>query len=553
MDEKTKLKNKKLKALQEMFAAKLPTTMAAISDEWQKLAAQLPDKIDAEEFHRLIHTLAGTAGSFGFSSLGKKAKTIEILVVALCKEPEDKSLFDNIEKGLVQLQSIAFKEPTQVHDIFKADKSKNKKSKSKQYLIYFLEDDELLAARTTKQLEYFGYVIKHFIASKELLAAVEEKKPDLFLIDIHLPEGETAGPDTIKLIREQTEENIPVVFLSSDDSWNARLKSVRAGGQAYLLKPLDFQELVEQLDLLTGKKKQQKYRILIVDDTELLAEHYATVLQLADMEVKVVNRPHNLLEILPIFSPDLILMDLYMPGCSGFEATKIIRQTSNYTNIPIVYLSTEKGIEEQLDAMQIGGDDFLQKPIKDEHLVKAVGLRAKRFRALTSLMNKDSLTGLLNNINIKLALEREISLSVRNAKVLSFVMIDIDHFKKVNDTYGHPEGDKVIKTLARLLDYRLRKGDISARYGGEEFAIILPETKAEEARKVVDSIRARFSQIKFQYANKTYSVTLSAGIATCPDISSMQELIAAADKALYESKNNGRNQVTIYTKDESET
>ena len=307
--------------------------------------------------------------------------------------------------------------------------------------------------------------------------------------------------------------------------------------------PINYDQLAEQLDLVSGTNQEAEYRIAIVDDSPLLVEHYSAVLESAGMATLMVKDPSDLLDVLPTFVPDLILMDLYMPNCSGIDAAAVIRQHTGYTSIPIVYLSTEKEVSRQLEAMRAGGDDFLQKPIADEHLVTAVRLRARRFRDLNALMNRDSLTGLLNHINLKLRLEREISRVKRGDANLAFAMLDIDLFKSVNDTYGHPVGDRVIKGLARLLINRLRKGDIAARYGGEEFAIILADTSSDAALQVIDNLRRVFSEITFTHGKGDFSVTISAGIATCPPWVEVQAIIEAADEALYRAKQGGRNRV----------
>ena len=160
-------------------------------------------------------------------------------------------------------------------------------------------------------------------------------------------------------------------------------------------------------------------------------------------------------------------------------------------------------------------------------------------------MNRDSLTGLQNHINIKISLEREIAQAERRSAPLSFVMIDIDDFKLVNDTYGHPVGDQVIKSLARLLSQRVRKGDIAGRYGGEEFALILPDTVPEEAFRLVESLREQFEKIKYSTEKGEFSSTFSAGIASCPPYEIMEGLITDADAALYKAKRTGRNKVVM--------
>ncbi|OOY42619.1 hypothetical protein BOV94_05040, partial [Solemya velum gill symbiont] len=300
--------------------------------------------------------------------------------------------------------------------------------------------------------------------------------------------------------------------------------------------------LIIRVDQLIGGGS---YNILVVEDTILLAQHYAAVLEAAGMQVEIVSDPMQLLDVLPEFNPDLILMDIYMPGCTGVEASQIIRQHIAYCNLPIVYLSTESALERQLEALRVGGDDFLHKTISDEHLVEAIRIRAKRFRALAMLMNRDGLTGLFNHINLKLLLEREISQTLRRDSPLSFVMLDIDHFKLVNDQYGHPVGDQVIKSLARLLSQRLRSGDIAARYGGEEFAVILPDTPAEAAKTLIDGLRQEFAKVSYVHEDGEFTSTFSAGISTSPPYQEMESLIAAADGALYQAKHNGRNRVDL--------
>jgi diguanylate cyclase (GGDEF)-like protein len=160
-------------------------------------------------------------------------------------------------------------------------------------------------------------------------------------------------------------------------------------------------------------------------------------------------------------------------------------------------------------------------------------------------MLNDGLTGLFNHVSIKTLLEAEVSRAQRQTKPLSFAMIDIDHFKVVNDTYGHPAGDRVLKNVARMLKKRLRKSDLIGRYGGEEFAIILPETDVETAEKILNDVRENFSRITQQNADDQFSCTLSAGLTQLIPGDSIDRVISAADTALYEAKEGGRNKVCI--------
>ena len=367
--------------------------------------------------------------------------------------------------------------------------------------------------------------------------------PDVLVMDVHLREGALAGPHFAELNRLTRRYTPPTIFISSGNSWEARLASARAGGIAYLTKPLDMSELVDSLDRATGQGKAGPYRVLIVDDTELLAQHYAETLAAAGMETQVLCEPERLLDVIPKFKPELILMDLYMPSCSGSEAAQVIRQDPAYLDIPIVYLSGEANVDQQIAAMRVGGDDFLHKPIADAHLLAAVSNRVERFRSLSALMSRDSLTGLLNHVSLKMALESELERARRSGAHTTFVMIDIDHFKSVNDRYGHPAGDSVIKSLARMMNQRFRKADIVGRYGGEEFAVVMRDTDVEAAVAPVEALRRRFAAITHHYCGASFSVSFSAGVAASPPSGSVAELISAADHALYEAKHCGRNKV----------
>jgi diguanylate cyclase (GGDEF)-like protein len=236
-------------------------------------------------------------------------------------------------------------------------------------------------------------------------------------------------------------------------------------------------------------------------------------------------------------------MDVHMPLCSGADLARTMRMQEEWVGIPIVYLSGVTDMDQQMKAMDSGADDFLTKPIANRHLVAAVTVRAARARQLSDLMARDSLTGLLKHSRIKEQLASEVARAIRQGTPLSVAMIDMDHFKSVNDNYGHPMGDRVIKTLAQLLRQRLRQQDSLGRYGGEEFVAILPECAAADAERKLNDIRERFRQIRF--GSDEFSVTLSAGIATTARYDDPRELLNAADAALYAAKHGGRDRVCL--------
>ncbi len=539
-------KSDKLLALKKAYVSQLPERLSQILNYWDAVQNNLDNNGQYEELYRSVHSLAGSAGTFSFMRLSQLARETELLLKQWKTQQGDAPLIQSIGNLLQQLQASVKEVPEEIPEPPPPALDTPAQVTVAERQICVLEDDAVLAEEISERLRHFGYQAVAYSDCNQAAKSFQQQLPAAMILDIRFQKDPAASSQLAIQIQHLQQNNIPLIYISSSNNWESRLAAVRTGGHAYLTKPIDFTALIEHLDQLTGRHPQDPYRILIVEDTELLAQHYAGVLQSAGMETLVLTEPFKILEKLTEFKPELILMDLYMPECSGVEAAQVIRQLSSYDSLPIVYLSTENALDRQLNAMGRGGDDFLQKPISDNHLLAAVSIRAQRFRALNSLMSRDSLTGLLNHINVKLNLETEISRASRNQQPLSFVMLDIDHFKSINDTYGHPVGDQIIKSLARLLTDRLRKTDVVGRYGGEEFALILPDTEPHIALDVVNQLRQDFSQLLNTHQDRVFNATFSAGIAGSPPHSDVDAIICAADDALYAAKHGGRNRVELH-------
>jgi diguanylate cyclase (GGDEF)-like protein len=196
-----------------------------------------------------------------------------------------------------------------------------------------------------------------------------------------------------------------------------------------------------------------------------------------------------------------------------------------------------------MEARKFGGDDFIPKPVDPERLVSLVRLRAERAGSVRSAMERDGLTGLLNHARFKDRLVHELERCRRTGSELSYAMIDLDRFKQVNDTHGHLVGDRVIRALSNTLTTGLRKIDISGRYGGEEFGVILLDTALHAAANVIDKLRAQFSEIEFDGSESSFRASFSAGIGGSRHCPTAEQIISAADGALYAAKQAGRNRI----------
>lgn len=534
----------KLEALRAHYATQLDTRLHDIETLIQHLRRDAQRDI-LSELHQRLHALTGSAGTFGYSALSGSAQVLEHACQHWLDDgaPINADMLQMLERGIEELKLRANQpDPTTLAE---SELDARSVSSHKRRLLYIIEDDEDVATALSTQLHHYGYRARVLTTLDTLQEHLERETPDVIVMDVGFHAGRLAGADFMRRLQEGRSEKLPVVFLSGSADINARLAAVRAGAHAYFIKPIDINAVVERLDLMTLREVEEAFRVLIIDDQSDLALYHATVLRSAGMDVRIVNNPLKTLETLPEFHPELLVMDVYMPGCTGVELAQVIRQQDAYTNLPIVFLSSETDAERQQEAIQSGGDEYLFKPIKPQHLISAVAVRATRYRGLMSQLQRDSLTGLFNHTATKEYLARELAQSQRSGRPVALVMLDIDHFKRVNDQYGHPQGDQVIRSLARLLRQRLRTGDIVGRYGGEEFVAILPGCTAAQAVPVVEEIRASFSQIPQAAQPAPFHVTFSAGIADFPSLDEAGKLFESADQALYRAKRDGRNRIAV--------
>ena len=409
--------------------------------------------------------------------------------------------------------------------------------------VYILLQDLERADRLARQLEFFELSALAFSSPAGFRLAMTERHPAAIVMDVDFA-GAGVGLTLAAEAQIGLEQKLPLLFFSLHEADTpTRLAAVRAGGQGFLTGTLEASSLMEKIEVLTCVAQYEPYKVLIIDDSRAQALHAERLLNGAGIVTRTLIDPIQAMTELAEFQPDLIILDMYMPGCTGTELAKVIRHNDRYVSVPIIYLSAEDDMDKQLDAMSEGGDDFLTKPIQPRHLITTVRNRAARARHLKARMVRDSLTGLYNHTHILQLLEDCTFRARRENRPLSFAMLDLDHFKHVNDGYGHPMGDRVIKSLALFLKQRLRKTDFIGRYGGEEFAIVMPDTDQESAHKVLNQIRQRFAEIHYPAQPVDLSCSFSAGVVQMHGDADSLLMASQADEALYRAKNNGRNQV----------
>lgn len=414
-------------------------------------------------------------------------------------------------------------------------------------LVYLVTSDFHFAAHVSQQIIHFGYNVQHIRDYKSLPNVIADQNSVAVMLDISSNDAEPIQQEIFEEISALQNSYANFIFTSDHDDQIVRLRSIRAGGAAFFTKPINIVTLLDRLDAFNkSNASPQPSRVLIIEDQQAVASYYQMVLRMSGLDAQFVVNPANVLEQMHDFHPDLILMSTFLTEINAADLARVIRQIDEFVSIPIIFLSSEDDFGKRIEALDLGGDDFLVKPIKASHLMAVVLSRLERSKTLRSYMVRDSLTNLLNHTAFRSALSQEVIRCKRQNAGMALAMMDIDHFKLVNDTYGHAAGDSALKGLSRLLQQRLRRSDIVGRYGGDEFVALLVDCQAEQALKIMDEIRVHFSEIEFNLSEaRSVSLTFSCGISTYPEFISAESLSDSADQALYLAKAGQRNRVIV--------
>lgn len=379
--------NELMQELQRQYRTTLMDRISELFNQYHQLSLNDWQFSSLKALHHQVHSITGSAGTFGMKPLSVAARALETQLKQMMNhgEPPTTIKWETIKQALMGIEQLAkslllIEAPNYLPELTKHIHS------NEDPLIYIIEDDLEQAEHIAITLESKGFRLQHF---KDLTSFRSERSttdcPDVIILDLMLPEGETAGLEILTDIKEHADCQPAVICVSVRDDFDTRLAAYRAGAHRYMLKPVVVDELVSLVNTLNRRSPDEPYRVVIVDDDPLLLQVQAMQLEAAGMQVKSLNDVRSIFTTLDQFKPDVLILDVYMPTATGPELASIIREREAYLSLPIIFLSAESDLQQQLLALNLGGDDFLVKPVQSEHLISAVTARAKRARQVATL------------------------------------------------------------------------------------------------------------------------------------------------------------------------
>jgi len=383
--------------------------------------------------------------------------------------------------------------------------------------------------------------------AKSALEIARTHHLDAAVIDIILSSGNNAFEIANALRSTPGNHALPLGFISVDTSVAQRISAVHAGASLFLDKPLTSVAFQAAVRRLVPQENVARPKVLVVDDDTDFLTHMRLLLTAENIEVKTLRTATNIVEDAGEFRPDLILLDVVMEKVGGLDACRVLRSTDSWREIPILMLTVYGDRAMLVGSFAAGADDFIQKPIIKEELMARIRVRLERTQMYREKADTDSLTGLPTRRPFLDLFKMRLAEGIRFNKPVSLCLLDLDHFKQVNDRYGHLAGDRVLSGLGLLLGSRFRTMDVRGRWGGEEFVVVFYGEDAETSRMIVSRVLAEFREMTFLGDHgEEFHVTFSAGVASFPASGrTAEELFRQVDRKLYGAKSAGRNTIDI--------
>ncbi|MGD8912049.1 MAG: EAL domain-containing protein [Candidatus Thiodiazotropha sp.] len=551
-----------------------PVKNAVKPDLVQKFLNQVPGRVAAilENWHQLVHsdwkgnhldtlieritTLNESGIKFGVPQITQSGKSLiahlsDYHGTGLKPQHDDVVALD----GLVHaFKDAAIQACNQHAELLASKPEENDQEKpgiTTEQKVYILGVDDALAANLTRHLQANQFNVKYLTDVGEIIHHYELNPDHSNLLISHVdmlgklfPESKEGGLWN----KNNGLPGMPVAFIADNPDLKSRLSAMRVDASAYWVKPVDPYLAAKRIQELSSAHSHTAYRVLIVEDDPAQADFADAILSKANFDCRSVTDPLQVMDILKEFKPDLILMDLYMPEASGTELTTVIRENSEFLDIPIVFLSGEQDLDKQLSALSFGGEDFLAKPIAPKHLITTVTNRIRRARQLSNQMQQytrsEKETGLHSR---NYMLERLDALLLSDSpieEVTGIYFLQIDNPEDLIKTVGLGGLDAVLAMVADHLKEQLQSQDILTRFGDNSLGLLALRPSQEELQSLGETLCGSVSKQIIEVESTTVGVTLSIGIYPVEtSYHDSRSIIASAQIASRQASEAGGNQI----------
>ncbi len=530
-----------LESLREQFLQGSAARLARIESDLERLRSDPDDAPALADLRLAFHGFSGLGGTYGFPQVTILGIEGERRCDAL-DEPGQAPGAKDLEAWENLLDRLRAELGSRVDA---PDAAADRPAPARREGLV-VEADRNLREDLARVVERAGLTVRTATTRVEALEALDLRLPAAVLVDTELPDG--SGYALVERVRGiPGGETIAVLLVAGVANVLDRVEAIHCGADGLFEKPIDAESIGRRLQQLMERTGAEPPRVLSVEDDPDQARFLRSVLESAGYEVSVATGPAEFEEALSAFHPDLVLMDILLAGnVSGYDLARYLRQNERYATLPVLFLTTEQQIHVRIEALKAGGDDHLTKPINPGLLLSTVAARIERARFLKDLVERDGLTRLLTHTafleRVRAALARRRRRPDSASAALT--VLDLDHFKKINDTWGHPVGDRVITALSSLLRSRLRQSDTIGRLGGEEFGALIEDLSEKDAVQLIERLLADFMAIEHRGpGGAPFHASFSAGVAMSTTAKDMTGWLEAADQALYEAKRAGRSRV----------
>lgn len=518
-----------------------PSLLGEIDDIDKATSALIEGRLDEDlraAGERAAHKLAGSAGTFGFHRASEVASDLEVLLAS----------GTDIDPGSGRRAAGRAAElrreldaPVPASAARSAARSAAPPSVDKPLLLVVCRDGELAegirAAAASRGVRHRG--------ASDLTSAwqaIDESPPDVVLLDLSLSDR-----DGLTLLAEldTITPRVPVLVLTGGGDFIDRVEAARAGAAAFLPISLPAGQMVEAALASSKRSLEASGRLLAVDDDPAMLAALTGLFEEHPLRLTTLSDPLKFWEVLEETSPDLLLLDLDMPTVGGLELCRLIRADSRWESLPVLVLTASSTPETIQQVFAAGADDFVGKPVVGPELLTRVTNRVDRVRLYRQMAETDPLTGLANRRKFESEVRRLQAMASRYKQPLSFALLDLDRFKRVNDQHGHATGDVVLQRLAEVLTGHFRAEDVVSRWGGEEIALAMYGMNREDGVGRVVAALELFREESLPTPDGTpLHVTFSAGVGQFGvDGDELHELYHRADEVLYAAKSIGGDRV----------